>query len=125
MTFVLTKGTDDKDATDFVYVACAYDCVAREKQALSIQTNKTTKQSSPRRIMGLVPVVVLETAYQTNNKCLPQVRPDGYNAPSSIKTANLAEWVRENGYQYSKVKLVGGWTMERKKKRTKALQISR
>ena len=34
MSFVLTKGTDDEDATEFAYVACAHACVASENQAL-------------------------------------------------------------------------------------------
>ena len=34
MSFALTKGIDDEDATEFVYVACAYACVASENQAL-------------------------------------------------------------------------------------------
>ena len=35
MPFVLTTGTDDEDATEFAYVACAYyACVANENQAL-------------------------------------------------------------------------------------------
>ena len=36
MSFVLTKGTDDEDATEFACVACAcaYACVAIENQAL-------------------------------------------------------------------------------------------
>ena len=37
MSFVLTKGIDDEDATEFAYVACAYACVARENQALGNQ----------------------------------------------------------------------------------------
>ena len=38
MSFVLTKGADDEDATEFAYVACAYACVATENQALSTRT---------------------------------------------------------------------------------------
>ena len=36
MSFVLTKGIDDEDATEFAYVACAYACIANENQALVI-----------------------------------------------------------------------------------------
>lgn len=36
MSFVLTKGPDDEDATEFVYVACAYACVACENPALRV-----------------------------------------------------------------------------------------
>ena len=35
MSFALTKGVDDEDATEFAYVACAYACVASESQALN------------------------------------------------------------------------------------------
>ena len=48
---------------------------------------RTTENSSSRRIMRLVPVFILETNNQTNNKCLSKfVQTD--NASSSIKTAN-------------------------------------
>ena len=32
MSFVLTKGTDNEDATELAYVACAHACVASENQ---------------------------------------------------------------------------------------------
>ena len=38
MSFVLTKGTNDEDATEFAYVAFVYACVATENQALSTRT---------------------------------------------------------------------------------------
>ena len=38
MSFVVTKGTDDEDATDFAYVARAYACVAIVKTRLNIST---------------------------------------------------------------------------------------
>ena len=38
MSFLLTKGTDDEDATEFAYVACPDACVARENQALTLTT---------------------------------------------------------------------------------------
>ena len=41
MSFVVTKGTDDEDATEFVYVACAYACVACENQAFASYWLKT------------------------------------------------------------------------------------
>ena len=34
MHFVLTKGTDKEDPSEFAYAACAYACVASENQAL-------------------------------------------------------------------------------------------
>ena len=47
---------------------------------------KIVRPSELRRIVRLVPVLMLETHNQTNNKCLPQfVQTD--NASSSIKTA--------------------------------------
>ena len=50
-------------------------------------SRRTTKDSSSRRIMRLVPVFILETHNASNNKCLPKfVQTD--NASSSIKTAN-------------------------------------
>ena len=36
VSFVLTKGPDDEDATEFAYVACAYACVASKNQALTV-----------------------------------------------------------------------------------------
>jgi len=36
VSFVLTKGIDDEDATEFAYVACAYASMANENQALVI-----------------------------------------------------------------------------------------
>ena len=46
----------------------------------------TTENSSPRWIMRLVPVFILETNNQTSKKCLPKfVQTD--NASSSIKMA--------------------------------------
>ena len=41
MSSVLTKGTDDENATEFVHVACTYACVASENPALenSLKTN--------------------------------------------------------------------------------------
>ena len=38
---------------------------------------RTTKGSSSRRIMHLVPVLILETRNQTNYKVFAQVRVDG------------------------------------------------
>ena len=50
------------------------------------RSRRTTEDNPPRRIMRLVPVFILETNNQTNNKCLPKfVQTD--NASSSIKTA--------------------------------------
>ena len=52
------------------------------------RSRRTTEDSSSRRIMRLVPVFILETNNQTNNKYFPKfVQTD--NASSSIKTANL------------------------------------
>ena len=41
MSSVLTKGTDDENATEFAHVACTYACVASENPALenSLKTN--------------------------------------------------------------------------------------
>ena len=51
------------------------------------RSRRTTEDNPPRRIMRLVPVFILETNNQTNNKCLPKfVQTD--NASSSIKTTN-------------------------------------
>ena len=51
------------------------------------RSRRTTEDSLSRRIMGLVPVFILETHNQMNNECLPKfVQTD--NASSSIKTAN-------------------------------------
>ena len=53
------------------------------------RSRRTTEDNSSRRIMRLVPVFILETNNQTNNKYLPKfVQTD--NASSSIKTANKA-----------------------------------
>ena len=50
------------------------------------RSRRITEDNSSRRIMRLVPVFILETNNQTNNKCLPKfVQTD--NASSSIKTA--------------------------------------
>ena len=50
------------------------------------RSRRISKESSSRRIMGLVPVFILETHNQRNYKCLPKfVQSD--NASSSIKTA--------------------------------------
>ena len=46
---------------------------------------RTTEDSSPGRIMRLVPVFTLETNNQTNNECLPKF-VQTHNASSSIKT---------------------------------------
>ena len=43
MSFVLTKGIDDEDATEFAYVACAYACMANENKALVIWIATTSK----------------------------------------------------------------------------------
>ena len=52
------------------------------------RSRRITEDSSPRRIIRLVPVFILETNNQTNNKCLPKfVQTD--NASSSIKTGNI------------------------------------
>ena len=56
---------------------------------------RTTENSLSRQIMRLVPVFILETNNQTNNKCLPKfVQTD--NASSSIKTAIL--FLHERAY---------------------------
>ena len=34
MHFVLTKGTDEEDPSEFAYTACVYACVPIENQAL-------------------------------------------------------------------------------------------
>ena len=47
MSFVLTNGIDDEDATEFAYVACAYACVAIENQALVYQGKKSVLPSLP------------------------------------------------------------------------------
>ena len=50
------------------------------------RSRRITEDNSSRRIMRLVPVFILETNNQTNNKYLPKfVQTD--NASSSIKTA--------------------------------------
>ena len=50
------------------------------------RSRRTTEDNSSRRIMRLVPVFILETNYQTSNKCLSKfIKTD--NASSSIKTA--------------------------------------
>ena len=50
-------------------------------------SRRTTKDSSSRRIMRLVPVFILETHNASNDKCLPKfVQTD--NASPCIKTAN-------------------------------------
>ena len=51
------------------------------------RSRRTTEDNPPRRIMRLVPVFILETNNQTNNKCLPKFVQTN-NASSSIKTAN-------------------------------------
>ena len=52
------------------------------------RSRRITEYNSSRRIMRLVPVFILETNNQTNNKCLAKlVQTD--NASSSIKTAIL------------------------------------
>ena len=40
MSFALTKGTDDEDATEFAYVACAYACVDVVNQAATCITQE-------------------------------------------------------------------------------------
>ena len=57
-----------------------------DKKLCSTLTVSILEDALPRRIMRLVPVFILETHNQTNNKCLPYfVQTD--NVSSSIKTA--------------------------------------
>ena len=52
-----------------------------------LRSRRISKESSSRRVMCLVPVLILEMYNLTNYKCLPKfVRSD--NASSSIKKAN-------------------------------------
>ena len=62
--------------------------IIRMDELLSVvrRSRRITEDSSSRRIMRLVPVFILQTHNQTNNKCLPKfVQTD--NASSSIKKA--------------------------------------
>ena len=59
------------------------------------RSRRISKESSSRRIVRLVPVFILETHNQTNNKCLPKfVQTD--NASSGIKAADGNQSMREN-----------------------------
>ena len=71
--------------------------------ALSVWTNylllcvvprQTMEDNSSTRIIHIVPVFILETNNQTNNKCLPKFAQID-NASSSMKTAICVKGLRE------------------------------
>ena len=45
MSFVLTKGTDDEDTTEFAYVACGYAYVPSENQSASLRNDDIIYQT--------------------------------------------------------------------------------